>query len=115
MFFTIKIFSSAAIIAIVSEIGKRSGWMAALLASLPLVSLLSMCWIYIETKDAAKTAEFAMAVPLLIIPSLIFFLVFPLLIRQEINFWISMAASVGIMMALYGAMLFLAAKMGIKL
>ena len=115
MFFTIKIFTSAFIIAAISEIGKRSGWLAALLASLPLVSLLSMVWIYYETKDIAKTTEFAKAVPPLVIPSLAFFFAFVWLAKTGMNFWISMAASIVIMLALYAIFLFVAAKMGMKI
>lgn len=57
IFFLIKVLTSAVIIAVVSEISKRSSIWAATLASLPLVSLLAIIWIYIETKDIERVTS----------------------------------------------------------
>jgi hypothetical protein len=58
MFYLItKVFLSAIIIVGVSEIAKRSSVLGGLIASLPLVSILAMIWIYIDTKDIEKISQ----------------------------------------------------------
>ena len=53
----IKVLISATIIVLATEISKRSSVLAALIIALPLVSLITFCWIYFETKDTLKIAN----------------------------------------------------------
>ena len=90
MFFVIKLLTSAAIIAGVSEIAKKSSFLAAFLISLPIVSILSFVWIYIENKDAKQIQALSWEVFYLVIPSLLFFVALPLGLKHGLNFWVAM-------------------------
>ena len=59
IYYLVKLLLSAVVIVVVSELSKRSTTLGALLASLPLVSILAMIWLHIETGDNAKIAELA--------------------------------------------------------
>jgi len=95
-----KLVISAAIIVAVSEIAKRSTTLGGLLASLPLVSILSMIWIYAETKNTERIAAFSWSVLWLVIPSLLLFIALPLLLKV-MHFVPALAISMLIMMAGY--------------
>src|SRR4051794_40100408 len=103
--YLIKVIVSAGIIAAVSEISKRSAFFGGLLASLPLVSFLGMLWLYRDTKDAAKVAELSTSIFWLVLPSLTFFIAFPALLKNGVNFYPSFALATLIMLACYGVML----------
>ena len=55
--YVIKVVLSSIIIVSVSEIAKRVCWIAAIVASLPLVSILALIWLYIDTHDVQKITE----------------------------------------------------------
>lgn len=101
IYFLTKVFTSAILIAVVSEISKRSSIWAATLASLPLVSLLSIIWIYTEKKDTGQIIDLSKDIFWLVLPSLAFFIVFPILLQRGINFWPSLAISGLATMAAY--------------
>ncbi len=113
--YVIKVVISAALIVAVAEISKRSSFIGALLASLPLVSLLAMIWLYIDTRDTEKVARLTTSIFWLVLPSLVLFLVLPWLLRAKWNFYASLGASVAVMLAAYGVMLAVLNKFGIKL
>jgi hypothetical protein len=77
----IKILISAVLIGGISEIAKRNSGIAALLASLPLISILSMIWIYHDTRDINRIADFSMSIFWYVLPSLILFVLLPVLLR----------------------------------
>lgn len=93
LYFLAKIVTSAIVIATVSEISKRSSLWAATLASLPLVSLLSIVWIYLDTKDVGHITSLSKDIFWLVLPSLVFFVVLPLLLQKGLSFWPSLAAT----------------------
>lgn len=86
-YFLLKTFVTALIVAGVSELSRRFGLMAALLASLPLTTLLAFIWIYLDSGDTKKIADMSYDVFWLVIPSLSFFLVLPFLLNQNVAFW----------------------------
>ena len=55
--YILKVLISASIIVLATEISKRSSILAAFIIALPLVSLLTFCWIYYESKDTLKIAN----------------------------------------------------------
>jgi len=114
MRFFLKILISALVIASVSEIGKRSSMMAALLASLPLTTLLAISWLYLDTRDATKAAELSQNIFWLIQPSFIFLLGFPWLIKLGYRFEIAMTASLIGMMFGYAVYAWALRKFGIQ-
>ena len=50
---------SGAVIVTASEIAKKSTVFGALVISLPLASIMSLTWLYNDTKDTAQVADFA--------------------------------------------------------
>lgn len=100
-YYLIKLFSSAILVVAISELAKRGSWFGALLASLPIVSLLAMVWLYLDTRDTQKIAQLSNDILWLVLPSLVFFAVLPLLLKAKLNFWLSMAVALAIMFACY--------------
>jgi|GEM_PF-3384223 len=60
-YYIVKIVVTTALVVAGSELSKRSGTLGALLASIPLVSFLSITWLYVETGNTAKVADLARA------------------------------------------------------
>jgi uncharacterized membrane protein (GlpM family) len=68
----IKVIITSLLIVAISALSKRSSLLGALLASLPLMSVLAMLWLYSDTKDTGKVADLAAGNFWLVIPSLVF-------------------------------------------
>ena len=112
MFNVIKIIISALIIFIASEIAKKDTLVGAIIVSLPMISLLSIIWIYVETKDIERIISFSYSVFSMIIPSLSFFLTLPYFLKKNISFSISLMLSIVIMIVLYFGLATLYKKIG---
>ncbi len=97
----LKVLLSATIIVVASELAKRSAAVGALVASLPMVALLSMIWLWRETGDRAGVAGFAGATFWYVLPSLPMFLLIPALLRAGMSFWLSTALGVAVTVVLY--------------
>lgn len=102
MYFLTKTFITALIVAAISELSRRYTMWAALLASLPLTSILGFIWTYQDTKDTGKIIEMSYSVFWLVFPSLAFFLILPFLLKQGLAFSVAMAGSIIAMAAIYG-------------
>ncbi len=89
-----KVLITAILVIAISELGKRSTFAGALLASLPLMSLLALVWLYRDTGDALRAAQMASGIFWLVLPSLLFFLVFPFGIKTGWGFWPAMGAGI---------------------
>jgi len=113
-FAIIKTLISAAIIAMVSEIAKRSPAFAALIASLPLISVLGMLWIYQETSDVQRIASHAEATFWLVLPSLPMFLLLPAMLRHGFGFYLALALNVALTALLYFGMVKIGGAFGLK-
>jgi hypothetical protein len=110
-----KALLSGAIIAAISEIAKRTPAAGALVASLPLVSLLGMIWLWHDTGDRAGLAEHAGATFWYVLPSLPMFLLIPALLRAGWPFWLTLAAGCALTIALYAAMIWIGPRFGLRL
>ncbi len=115
IYYIIKILLSSVTLVAISEISKRSTTIGSILASIPLVSLMAFIWLYIDTKDTDKIAELSQGIFWLVIPSLIFFILFPVLLKKNVDFWISLGISLTIMVIGYFIMLFILKKAGINI
>lgn len=93
LYLAIKFFTSAALIVAISEIGKRYSLVAAVLASLPLTSLLAFVWLYIDTKDTQKVIALSYDIAWLVLPSLAFFFVLPAALKQGMAFWLALTVA----------------------
>jgi hypothetical protein len=107
LYYTIKILLSSFILVAVSEIAKRSTLLGAVLAALPLTSLLAFVWLYLDTGDVQKVANLSSDIFWLVLPSLPLFLVLPLLLKMGWGFWLSLAIAALVTAACYGVMLLL--------
>ena len=87
LYLAIKALISGVIIAAVSEIAKRNAGFAALVASLPLVSVLGMIWLWRDTSDPSRLAAHSTATFWFVLPSLPMFLVIPALLGRGMPFW----------------------------
>jgi hypothetical protein len=113
--YAIKIAITAVVIVAVSEIGKRSSFWAAALASLPLTSLLAFVWLYIETGNIARVAALSQGIFWLVLPSLVMLLMLPLLLHAGWPFWPSLASSAAATAVAYVVMVGLLSRAGVNL
>ncbi len=115
LYYSVKLIITALLIVLISEVGKRSSLMGALLAAIPLVSILAMTWMYIDTNDSKSAVEFSQRLVWLIAPSMTLFIAFPLLIKNGFDFYVSMLISIALTVAAYYAVIFVLGKLGITL
>ena len=114
-YYIIKVIISAILIVAISEISKRSSLIGAVLASVPLVSVLAMIWLYIDTKDVARVTALASDIFWLVLPSLALFIALPLLLKQGFNFYLSMGISILLTIGCYWLMVSALDRVGIEL
>jgi len=115
LYLAVKAALSGIIIAIVSEVARRNPGWGALIASLPLISILGMIWLWRDTGDPVRLAAHAEATFWFVLPSLPMFLLVPLLLRQGMSFWLALTIGCVLTMALYGAMTLIGPRFGLKL
>jgi len=115
LYYTLKFSVSALIIVLISEIAKRHSGFAALIASLPLTSLLAIIWLHIDGSESTQIAAFSGQVFWLVLPSLLFFLVLPLLLKQGLGFWLSLGISATATITCYFVLLPLLRRLGVQL
>ncbi len=113
-YFLTKVFVSALLIATITEVAKRSSLLGAVLASLPLISLMALLWLYIDTKNPAKVAELSMDIFWLVLPSLVLFISLPILLKLRINFYFALTLGCLLTTAAYGCMILILKHYGIK-
>jgi hypothetical protein len=115
LYLAIKALLSGIVVATVSEVAKgHPGW-GALIASLPLVSILGMIWLWRDTRYPFRLAAHAEATFWFVLPSLPMFLLVPLMLRQGISFWASLIAGCALTVALYALMTWIGPRLGIRL
>lgn len=56
MYLIMKIVLTSGIIVLISELAKKSTFAGALLASVPVISIIAILWLYAETKIVAYIA-----------------------------------------------------------
>ncbi|MHA6332640.1 DUF3147 family protein [Qipengyuania sp. CAU 1752] len=109
-----KALLAGAMIATIAEIGKRLPAMAALVASLPLVSVLGMIFLWHARPDAENMAVHAQSTFWFVLPSLPMFLLMPVLLRSGVGFWASLAIGCALTVALYLMMVQFGPRLGIR-
>ena len=111
----IKAALSGVIVAAVSEVSKRYPGFGGLIASLPLVSVLGMIWLWQARPDAENMARHAEATFWFVLPSLPMFLLIPIILRQGFSFWVALVAGCALTVLLYLVMTWLGPKVGLRL
>jgi hypothetical protein len=112
--FAAKALLAGVIIAAIAEIGRRLPTMAALIASLPLVSILGMIFLWHARPDAENMAVHAQSTFWFVLPSLPMFLLMPVLLRQGFGFWTALAAGCVLTVLLYLLMVQFGPRLGIR-
>jgi hypothetical protein len=105
---------TALLIVLISEIAKRNSLAGAMLAAIPLVSILAMTWMYIDTKESGAAVEFSNSIIWLIAPSMTLFLAFPFFIKKGFGFYSSMGASILLTIFAYYCVIYFLEKVGIR-
>jgi len=113
IYYVFKLVVSASLIVLISEIAKRSTGFAALVASLPLTSLLAFVWLGLEGAQPEKIAALSSQIFWLIVPSLVLFPLLAVLLRMGVNLWVSLATASAATAIAYLALLPLLRKFGL--
>ncbi len=113
--FAVRAIVSGVIVAIVAIIARRYPAMGALIASLPLISILAMIWLWRDTGDTELLAGHVQANFFYVIQSLPMSLLIPIKLRQGVKYWASLSAGMALTIVLYIATIPIAARFGIKL
>jgi hypothetical protein len=111
----LKAALSGVLVMIISEVARRSPGFGGLIASLPLVSVLGIIWLWRDTSDVTRIAAHAESTFWFVLPSLPMFLVFPALLRHGVGFWLALVLSCLLTMVLYSLMIWLLPRFGINL
>jgi hypothetical protein len=109
-----KALLAGAMIAAISEIGKRLPATAAIVASLPLVSVLGMIFLWHAKPDSENMAVHVQATFWYVLPSLPMFLLMPVLLRGGLNFWLALGAGCAVTVALYLLMMHFGPRLGLR-
>ena len=113
-YYAVKIVVTAALVVAISELSKRSTLAGSLLASVPIISVLAMIWLYTDTRDVAQVAALSRSVFWLVLPSLVLFLLLPALLERGYEFFTSLAVSIGATILVYLAAIALGRYLGLK-
>lgn len=109
-----KYIITAGLVVLISEIAKRSDKLGALVASLPLITILTLIWLYVENQTEQKIANHAYYTFFYVISTLPMFISFPYLLKH-FNFWLTLAICILITIISFVAFARLLKVVGIEL
>jgi hypothetical protein len=115
LYLALKAAISGVLIAIVSTVATRFPGFGALIASLPLVSVLGMIWLWRDKPDAENMAAHASATFWYVLPSLPMFLLIPALLRHGAGFWTALVIGCVTTVLLYLAVTWIGPRFGLQL
>lgn len=113
--FITRAILSGIIIAAIALIARRNPAAGALVASLPLISILGMLWLWHDTHDTKLMADHVGATLWYVLPSLPMFALMPYLLRQGLGFWVALGAGCVLTFILYALTVLIAARFGVRL
>ncbi|WP_349256568.1 DUF3147 family protein [Limnobacter sp.] len=105
---------TAAMVVFVSEVAKRSDKLGGFIAALPLITLLTLVWLYLEKQPQVKIANHAWYTFWYVLPTLPMFLVFPVLL-PKLGFWPTLLACVVLTVVCFGLFAVVLRRFGIQL
>ena len=109
-----KYLLTAGVVVFISEVAKRSDKLGGFIAALPLITLLTLTWLFIENQSEEKIANHAYYTFWYVIPTLPMFLLFPYLL-PKLGFWVTMGASVVVTVVSFGLFALLMKSFGVQL
>jgi F0F1-type ATP synthase assembly protein I len=110
----IKYLITAAVVVLVSEFAKANDKLGSLVAALPLVTLLTLIWLYVEHQPTTKIANHAYYTFWYVIPTLPMFLLFPYLL-PKLGFWLTLIGCIVFTLAVFYLYALLLKNFGIDL
>jgi uncharacterized membrane protein (GlpM family) len=110
----IKYLLTAGVVVLVSEFAKRSDKLGGLVAALPMITFLTLIWLYAENQSTEKIANHAWYTFWYVVSTLPMFLAFPFLLPR-IGFWPTMGASVIITLVCFVLFALVVKRFGIEL
>ena len=113
LYYILKFTISALLIVAISEVSKRFSLVAGILASLPIVSVLAMIWLYIDTSSVEKVTKLSTSIFWMVLPSLSLFIMLPVLLKNKVSFYPALIISWLVMVFLYYVMILVLKKLGI--
>jgi F0F1-type ATP synthase assembly protein I len=115
MIYAVKVAVSALLIVLISEVSKKFPTLGGLIASLPLLSVLGMVWLYADTRDSELLATQSLGTFWFVLPSLPMFLLMPWLLRKGLSFALALSLGCLLTIGLYTLMVLLLKRFGIAL
>jgi hypothetical protein len=115
LYLFIKAGLSGIIIAAASEVARKYPGFGGLIASLPLVSILGILWLWRDTKDPVRIADHAQATFWFVLPSLPMFLLVPWMLKRGLGFWPALLIGCVVTVALYSATVWALPRIGVRL
>ena len=109
-----KYLLTAGMVVFISEVAKRSDRLGGFIAALPLMTLLTLVWLYVENQPEEKIANHAYYTFWYVIPTLPMFLLFPYLL-PKLGFWITMGACIAATVICFGLFALVMKSFGINL
>jgi L-lactate permease len=109
-----KALLSGLIIAVASEVARRSSLLGAVIISLPLSSILAAIWLYRDTNDTGEVAALSWSILWVIVPSLVFFVALPVALRQGVDFWPALLLACAVTAVAYAAWVLTGRSLGIE-
>jgi len=110
-----KILITVVLVIAVSEVGRRSSFWGAILASLPVTSLLVFVWLYTDTGNVESVAKLSQSIFWLILASLPLFLILPALLRRGITFWPALAIACCVAVIAYFGLVWVLGRLNVRL
>lgn len=101
VFSILKVAIAAVVIAFTSWLSGKKPELAGFITALPLVSILAIAFSYIQYQDTATTAQYARSIIFAVPISWVFFLPFFFIEKWNLNFWISYAVGLALLVAGY--------------
>lgn len=111
----VRALLSGLIVAAVALLARKSPNLGGLLASIPLISTLGMIWLWRDTHDPERVAEYVGSAFWFFLPSMPMFLLIPWMLRSGINFWLALGTGCVVTILLYLAMISISARLGVRI
>ena len=110
----VRALVSGVIIAVASEVARRSSLLGAVIVSLPVTSILAIIWLFSDKHDRDEIADLSWSILLVVVPSVAFFVVLPFALRS-LEFWPAMLVASAVTAVSYGVWVWAARRLGVEL
>ncbi|WP_144502244.1 DUF3147 family protein [Bacillus thuringiensis] len=95
MYTVIKIIVSALVIGIITEISRRFPAQGGIIAALPIVSILSIVWLYVQGEHIETLSEFTLGVVRGIPATLVMLVIIGISLQHSIHLFTSLILGIG--------------------